>query len=69
MKVVLNIILFILILLAIVDLFIWLAANGSGHKIPDKTNKDFLITFLVLSFLIGIVFWIKRISNNRKTST
>ena len=69
MKVVLNIILSILIVLAIADLFIWLAANGSGHKITDKTNKDFLITFLVLSFLSGIIFWIKRIFNNRKTST
>ena len=66
MKVVLNIILFILIGLAIADLLIWLAADGSGHKIPAKTNKDFLITFLVLLFLIGIIVWIKRI-NNRKT--
>lgn len=62
MKLILNIILIILIVLAIGDLSMWLIAYGSGHKIPSRTNETFIIIFFILLLLISITVWLKRLS-------
>ena len=59
----------ILIVLAMADLLMWGIANGSGHKIPDETNNTFLISFLVLVFLIVIVVWLKDFLTNQRKRT
>lgn len=48
------------------DLLIWLAANGSGHKIAGKTDNAFLLTFLVLFFLIGVSSLYKKFLTKEK---
>ena len=51
-KIVISIIRIILIILLILDLTILLMAQGSGHKIPLKTNLIFGFYALVLFGLI-----------------
>jgi peptidoglycan/LPS O-acetylase OafA/YrhL len=68
LKLRLNIIKIILIVLAVADLSMWLVANGSGHKIPNKTNGAFLIAFFVLLLLLGVLFGKRYFQiNKRKT--
>jgi hypothetical protein len=41
----------ILILLLLADLLVWIAAQGSGHIIPAKTNYSLLIVAAILLVL------------------
>jgi hypothetical protein len=66
LKLIFNIIIVILIVLSVADLFMWLVANGSGHKIPNNTNGAFFITFFVLLLLLGCIIWQKRLWNKQK---
>ncbi|MDZ7897987.1 MAG: hypothetical protein U5N85_08160 [Arcicella sp.] len=48
----------LVIVLLILNLFFWLLAHGSGHKIPPKTDWSFGISSLVLlglAFLLNFV--------------
>jgi hypothetical protein len=48
MKIVIKVIIVITYVLLVLNLFFWVAAHGSGHKIPLKTNLSFGISSLVL---------------------
>ena len=52
MKFLLQILRFIVIILLILDLFLGGIANGSGHKIPFKTNLFVIVTAIILTFVI-----------------
>jgi flagellar biogenesis protein FliO len=53
------------VLSIIANLLLLLAANGSGHNIPNETNIAFLITFLVLLLLLGIIIWLIKRSDKK----
>jgi hypothetical protein len=42
------------------DLFFWLAAHASGHKIPSKTDWSFGITSILLLILLLALFFVNR---------
>jgi uncharacterized membrane protein YphA (DoxX/SURF4 family) len=43
----------LVIILLILNVFFWLLAHGSGHKIPSKTDWSFGISSLIL---LGLAF-------------
>lgn len=47
----------ILIILLILNLFVWLMAHGSGHNIPLKTDLKFGITTCILLILLPLVIY------------
>ena len=42
------------------DLFLWLAAHASGHKIPSKTDWSFGITSILLLLVLLVLIFISR---------
>ena len=42
--------------LLVLDLFMWVAAHASGHKIPIKTDLSCGISALVLAGILFILF-------------
>ncbi len=52
MKLLLQVIRFVVISLLILDLFFAGIAHGSGHKIPFKTNLFVIVTAVILTFVI-----------------
>ena len=56
----LNIARVLLILIALVDLFMWMAAIASGHKLPWETHLAFAATLVVLILICGIVIWLRQ---------
>ena len=58
---VLIVVLKVLVIIALcADLLVWLAAHGSGHKIPSKTDWSFGITGILLLIVLIILFSIGR---------
>lgn len=55
MKLSLKIAKMILIILLILDVFFWLLAHASGHKIPSKTDWSFGISSLILLILVYLI--------------
>jgi hypothetical protein len=50
----------VLIILFVLNTFIWLIAHGSGHNIPLKTDLKFGIADLVLISLTILIFYLGR---------
>ncbi len=51
------------ILLLILNVFFWLLAHGSGHKIPSKTDWSFGISSIIL---LGLAFLLNFIGKKNK---
>lgn len=60
MRIVVNILKLFLPVLLCANLFFWMAAHGSGHKIPAETNWYFAFTSLALTILLIIVFFLRK---------
>ena len=51
----------ILVIIALcADLFFWLAAHASVHKIPSKTDWSFGVTSILLLLVLLVLFFIRR---------
>jgi hypothetical protein len=55
----------VLLILLGINLFMWMVFNGSGHKIPVKTNWTFAVVSLIIAAVLLVVIVIKkRLYNN-----
>jgi hypothetical protein len=68
MKILLNVFLAVLILLAVANLLFWIMAIGSGHNIPTRTTYSILLVFIVTGTLIATVVYLKRRISKRNKS-
>jgi peptidoglycan/LPS O-acetylase OafA/YrhL len=68
MKILLNVFLGVLILLAVANLLFWIMAIGSGHNIPTRTTNSILLLFILLGVLIALVVYLKRRISKRNKS-
>jgi uncharacterized membrane protein (DUF373 family) len=68
MKVLLNIFLGVLIILAVANLLFWIMAIGSGHNIPTTTTNSILLVFIIIGVLIATVVYLKRRNSKRNKS-
>jgi len=58
MKLLLYIVVIVLILLAIGDMLIWLAAAASSHKLEPGTHTLFATILLVILGLLALLVWL-----------
>lgn len=55
----------IVIVILCADLFFWVAAHASGHKIPSKTDWSFALSALFFILVILLLsFWGRKIKSN-----
>jgi hypothetical protein len=61
MKLIQTILQWLASILLVGQLFLWLMAIGSGHKIPQKTTDVFLRNIIILVVvLMGLLLWKRR---------
>jgi len=66
---VLIVVLKVLVIIALcADLFFWLVAHASGHKIPSKTDWSFGITSILLLLVLLVLLFIGRRKQNEIAS-
>ena len=60
MKKLFHFVFWTIVVLLIINIFWWGIYNGSGHKIPEKTNLIFRNNSVVLIFMALIFYMLKR---------